>query len=148
MKPRPPNDNIHEVIVRATDDAYDIEVPAGDMAPSKATTKTVTVMVTNVEEPGKVTLTVNGTDGQPVLQPQMGVVLTATLTDGDTATDIEWQWYQGSTKIIGAKSAAYTPAQGYIGEQPHRKGDLHGREELQRQGHGRGHDDHGGASRS
>ncbi len=45
----------------------------------------------------------------------MGVELTATLTDGDTATDIEWQWYQGSTKIIGATDAAYTPAQGYIG---------------------------------
>ena len=63
-------------------------------------------MVTNVEEAGKVALTVNGADGQPVLQPQMGVALTAVLTDDvtgvPTADTLEWQWYRGSTKIIGA----------------------------------------------
>ena len=79
------------------------------------------VTVTNVEEPGSVALTVNGTTGQPVLQPQMGVVLTATLSDGDTPTGIKWQWYRGSTKIIGATDGAgtmtsvYTPDESDIG---------------------------------
>ena len=115
-------DNEHVVTVRATDDAYDIDVPAGETAPSKAITKTVTVMVMNVEEPGKVTLTVNGAPGQPVLQPQMGEELTAMLSDGDTPTaaTITWQWYRGSTKIIGAtgtsQANAYTPVQADIGE--------------------------------
>ena len=116
-------DNTYVVIVRATDDAYDIAVPDGGTATSKAITKTVTVMVTNVEEPGKVKLTVatdiDGTSIQvPVLQPQMGVVLTATLSDGDdvTADTLKWKWYRGSTEIIGATEAAYTPVQADIGE--------------------------------
>ena len=110
-------DNTYVVIVRATDDAYDITPADPANLPSKAITKTVTVMVTNVEEPGKVTLYVNDATGQPVLQPQMGVVLTATLSDGDgvTADTIKWQWYRGSTKIIGATDAAYTPVQADIG---------------------------------
>ena len=117
--------NTYVVIVRATDDAYDIAVPAADVdaPPSKATMKTVTVMVTNVEEPGSVTLTVatdiGGTSTQvPVLQPQMGVVLTATLSDDDGVTDgtLKWKWYRGSTEIIGAIDAAYTPVQADIGE--------------------------------
>ena len=109
-------DNEHMVTVRATDNMYDIAGVTG-----MATTKTVTVMVTNVEEPGKVTLTVNGTSGQPVLQPQMSEALTATLSDGDTPlTDIEWQWYRGSTAIIGATNGAgtmmstYTPVESEI----------------------------------
>ena len=69
-------------------------------------------------------LTVNGTNGQPVLQPQMGEALTATLSDGDipVAAGIEWQWYRGSTEIIGATDGAgtmmsmYTPVQADIGE--------------------------------
>ena len=122
----PPNyeesgtDNMHEVTVRATDNMYDIDGVMGG-----ATTKLVMVEVTNEEEPGSVKLTVNGTNGQPVLQPQMGEALTATLSDGDTPVDaagIEWQWYRGSTEIIGATNGAgtvmseYTPVQADIGE--------------------------------
>ena len=111
-------DNEYVVTVRATDNAYSIDNVAG-----MVTTKLVTVTVTNKEEPGKVKLTVNGTDGQPVLQPQMGEALTATLSDGDTptATTITWQWYRGSTEIIGATMGAgtttstYTPGQADIG---------------------------------
>ena len=44
----------------------------------------------------------------------MGEELTATLSDGDTATDITWQWYRGSTKIIGETESAYTPVQADI----------------------------------
>ena len=122
----PPNyeasgtDNMHEVTVRATDNMYDIDGVTGE-----PTTKLVMVEVTNEEEPGSVKLTVNGTTGQPVLQPQMGEALTATLSDGDTPVDaagIEWQWYRGSTEIIGATNGAgtmmseYTPVQADIGE--------------------------------
>ena len=108
-------DNEHEVTVRATDNAYSISGVTG-----MATTKLVTVEVTNVEEPGRVTLTVTGTPSaaqHPVLQPQMGEELTATLSDGDAATGITWQWYRGSTEIIGATNAAYTPVQADIGEE-------------------------------
>ena len=124
----PPNyeasdtDNIHEVTVRATDNMYDITYDESTMAPRDPmdTTKLVKVEVTNVEEPGSVKLTVNGTNGQPVLQPQMGEELTATLSDGDSPTEIEWQWYRGSTEIIGATNgagtmmSAYTPAESDI----------------------------------
>ena len=81
----------------------------------------MTVQVTNVEEPGTVMLS--------TLQPQVGVVITATLTDPDTidATDqaaVTWQWYRGNTPIAGATNAdvisnvptsTYTPAAGDIG---------------------------------
>ena len=108
-------DNEHEVTVRATDNAYGIAGVTGN-----ATTKLVMVEVTNEEEPGSVELTVNyqseSDPGQPVLQPQMGEMLTAALSDGDTPTDITWQWYRGSTEIIGAKNAGYIPVQADIGE--------------------------------
>ena len=103
-------DNMHEVTVRATDDAYIIDGIEG-----QATTKVVMVEVTNEEEPGRVALTVNGATGQPVLQPQMGVMLTAALSDDDMPTGTTtWQWYRGSTEIIGATNAAYTPVQADI----------------------------------
>ena len=114
-------DNEHEVTVRATDNAYSIAGDAGN-----ATEKTVIVEVTNEEELGKVMLTVTGTPSSaqhPVLQPQMGEELTATLSDGDTptVTTITWQWYRGSTEIIGATGIgatnAYTPVQADIGEE-------------------------------
>ena len=107
--------NEYMVTVTATDNAYSIDDAAGVGAVvGVPTPKTVMVEVTNEEEAGKVTLTVNGTPGQPVLQPQMGEELTATLSDGDTATDITWQWYRGSTKIIGETESAYTPAESDI----------------------------------
>ena len=51
------------------------------------------------------TLTVNGMSGQPVLQPQMGEALTATLSDDDTPVPagIKWQWYRGSTERSSAQ---------------------------------------------
>ena len=77
----PAGDKVREVTVRATDNMYDIAGVTG-----MPTTKTVMVEVTNVEELGKVTLTVGGATGQPVLQPQIDVVLTAALSDGDEVT--------------------------------------------------------------
>ena len=119
-------DNMYMVTVLATDDAYDIAVPSNGEALGQ-TTKTVTVEVTNEEEPGKVTLTVTTDISEtatqvPVLQPQMGETLTAMLSDGDTltATTITWQWYRGSTEIIGATdtdaTSTYIPVQADIGE--------------------------------
>ena len=78
----------------------------------------VTINVTNVEEPGTVMLS--------TLQPQVGVEITATLTDPDNiGTDnlssIEWQWYRGTIAIAGgtngegAITSMYTPAAGDIG---------------------------------
>ena len=80
----------------------------------------VTIEVTNVEEPGTVMLS--------TLQPQVGVSITATLSDSDTFGDggaklpsITWQWYRGSSVIAGATAGAgtvmssYTPTTGDIG---------------------------------
>ena len=54
----------------------------------------VTVKVTNVEEPGMVTLS--------TLQPRVGFPVTATLADPDniTAGSVSWQWYREATISI------------------------------------------------
>ncbi len=78
------------VLVRATD-------TAGDTA-----TMTVTVFVTDVEEPGVVTLSTNS--------PRVGTAVRATLRDPDgVAGSVGWQWTAGGTTIGGAHSASYTP---------------------------------------
>ena len=78
-------------------------------------TVTVTINVTNIEEPGSVSLSAS--------QPQLGVSLTATLTDPDGGiTDQIWQWTRGDTasgtfaNISGATSANYTPVQADVGK--------------------------------
>ena len=83
-------DNMYEVIVRATD------------ADRIMGTKMVEVMVTNVDEPGVVTLSAR--------QPMAGVLLTATITDPDgDPSNFEWQWQKGSSNISGANMETYTP---------------------------------------
>ena len=85
-------------------------------------TRAVTIMVTNVEENGTVTLSAQ--------QPQVGVPITASVDDPDgSVTDITWQWYDvlrsplipdsnkvdegtlggNESAIAGATSATYTP---------------------------------------
>ena len=121
-----------------TDNTYEVTVEACDVSPCDASTATgskstreVMVEVTNVDEPGKVMLTVVGTGettgALPVLVPQVDVVLTAALSDvdlrnadGGTVTlEPEWQWYRGSVsdsnKISGATNAAYTPTASDVG---------------------------------
>ena len=70
----------------------------------------VTVMVTNVDEEGTVTLS--------SMTPVVGVALTATLTDPDGGVTGEmWQWYKsmdstfmdGDEMEIGDATSAYTP---------------------------------------
>ena len=89
-------DNMYEVIVQATDST------------GKTGMKMVEVMVTDVDEPGTVTLS--------ALQPQAGTKLTATDSDpdGDTS-NVEWQWAKSMTMdgtyedIDKAISSAYIP---------------------------------------
>ena len=104
--------------INNTDHMYAVTVRASDGGLNTTATEEVTVQVTNVEEAGMIMLS--------TLQPQVGVAITATLTDGDgIGTDklssIEWQWYRGNTPIAGGTNGAgaitsmYTPATGDIG---------------------------------
>ena len=84
-----------------TNNMYEVTVEATD-ADRRMGTKPVTVEVTNVDEPGVVTLSAR--------QPMAGVLLTATLTDPDgTTTNVEWQWQKDSSNISGANMETYTP---------------------------------------
>ena len=80
--------------------------------------------VTNVDEPGVVTLSAR--------QPMPGVVLTATLTDPDGATsNPEWQWQKGSSNIPNADHGDLHP--GRLGQRLLSTGDgyIQGPEERQ-----------------
>ena len=99
--------NVYNVTVVATD--------SGVASKNKMTaTREVTIMVTNVEEDGTVTLSAQ--------QPKIGVPLTASVTDLDGAvTDVTWKWERDDNLvnveentdveevIVGATSATYTP---------------------------------------
>ncbi len=93
------------------DNAYKVKVVARDDAGHRSETD-VTVVVTNVDEEGMVTLS--------SIQPAVGTPLTATVTDPDgDVTNVIWQWTSGSTKftsdaedIDDATSATYTPTAG------------------------------------
>ena len=86
---------------------YIVEVTATD--PSGATAViTVTIAVTNLDEPGTVTLSSE--------EPTVDAELTATIGDLDGGvTDVTWQWARtmdmvaGWDDITGATNAAYTP---------------------------------------
>ena len=93
-------DNVYEITVVVTDN----EGATGMMS--------VTVKVTNVNEPGNVALS--------SVQPRVGVALTATLTDPDgSVSGVAWQWSRSTTAadltfddIEDATSATYTPVAG------------------------------------
>ena len=89
--------------------SYSVTVTASDGKDSA--TVMVTVMVTNVDEMGMVTL--------PAMQPRVGVELTAMLSDLDMVdmSTVTWQWASSSdmsawTDIEGATSASYMPVDG------------------------------------
>ena len=78
-----------------------------EAVPEVDVTSTVTITVTDVEEPGVVTLSDD--------EPGVGVVVTATLSDGDGSVSGDtWQWARsedGRTRWInigGAMSSSYT----------------------------------------
>ena len=88
---------------------YVVTVQASDGGDDTTAMKELTVEVTNVEEPGTVMLS--------TLQPQVGVAITATLSDPDnvTANSESWQWYRGNSEIVGATIVSYTPTTGDVG---------------------------------
>ena len=87
------------------DNVYDVAVSAGDGTTTEAVS--VAVTVTNVEEPGVVTLS--------PLRPELGVALTASLIDPDNVSGTpSWQWERslgrdGWETIAAATAASYTP---------------------------------------
>ena len=115
-------DNVYNVTVVATDKG----VPTGGVFDEKnkmTATRDVVITVTNEEEAGTVTLS--------ALQPKVGVMLTASVTDLDNvvASSVTWKWERDDDKINdaentgveavieGAKSATYTPtAKDDVGE--------------------------------
>ena len=86
------------------DNTYDVTVRASDGGQETTDMQMVTIDVTNVDEPGTVTLS--------TLQPQLGVAIMATLADPDgvTADTISWQWYMGGSPIVGATTATVNAA--------------------------------------
>ena len=102
-----------------TNNTYEVTVVASAGASNDPTVVmddyAVTVNVTNVEEDGSIMLS--------TLQPQVGVEVTATLSDADTrAADGNtvtitptWQWYRGSNEIPGATANTFTPTSGDVG---------------------------------
>ncbi len=122
-----------------TDNTYNVVVVACDVAlvsdacpaspDGQAGYHKVTVKVTDVDEPGKVTWTTDANaDGTPdnptLMQFQVGNLLTATAEDGDITnatqtftadvatevTGVTWRWYRGGTEIPGddAQDNTYT----------------------------------------
>ena len=96
--------------------------PAATAPAQNAGYHAVTVMVTKVNEPGKITLATDTSGGTP--QYLVGATLTATAEDGDITdtsqtftadragevTGVNWRWYRGGTEIPGddAKDNTYT----------------------------------------
>ena len=93
------------------DNAYKVKVVARDDAGHRSETS-VTVVVTNVNEDGSVTLS--------SIQPAVGTPLTATVTDPDgEVTNVIYQWTSGPTEVSAdvediddATSATYMPTAG------------------------------------
>ena len=96
-----------------TKSSYTVIVTAADPSGSTAT-KDVTITVTNIDEPGTVTLSTN--------QPSARAAVTATLTDPDgSVTGTSWQWAKsrdGSNgwTNVGTDSSSYTPADVDVGD--------------------------------
>ncbi|MCY4575562.1 MAG: cadherin domain-containing protein [Chloroflexi bacterium] len=91
-----------------TDNTYEITVNASDG--TNSATEDLTIAVTNVEEPGTVTLS--------TLQPQVGVSITAELNDvdaGGTTANPTWMWLRGGSVIVGATTDRYQPEDGDVG---------------------------------
>lgn len=119
--------NTYMVVVGACDVALDADACP---ATGEAGYHKVTVKVTQVDEPGKVTLATNTTNGTP--QYLVGATLTATASDGDiTDADqtftadradevngVAWRWYRGGTEITGedAQDNTYTPTADDVGQ--------------------------------
>ena len=84
---------------------YKVTIVASDQAGNRST-KSATVNVTNVNEDGSIKLS--------TVQPQVGVPITATLTDPDGIVGTPtWTWNQGAGGVVaGANKATFTPTTG------------------------------------
>ena len=123
---------------QATENTYKVVVAASDMETGGVMGyHKVTVMVTNEDEAGKVSWTVEANDaddshtaGTPKLvQIQVGASLMASVTDGDVrggtktveaaradvAVDPTWQWYRGGSLISGATTDTYKTVAADVG---------------------------------
>ena len=97
--------------------SYKVTVKAGDGGEGTIVEKMVTVIVTNMDEPGMVSIV--------ELQPQVGEALTVTPADEeidpDTSAGVTWQWASSSTMdgsytdIQGATQKMYTPVADDVG---------------------------------
>ena len=104
------NTNTYRVVVVASDDPTGAGTD-GEGAGIMMGYKKVTVNVTDVDEPGMVTLSAQ--------HGQVGVALTATLTDDDATSDqiddAKWKWEHSSTEngpwteILTTTDSGYTP---------------------------------------
>ena len=92
-------DKTYTVVVVASDDAPGAGIDAED--PIMPSTKTVTVTVEDVEEPGAITTSPKN--------PHVGEPVTATLTDADGEPGtITWEWKVG-TAVVGFNTDSYSP---------------------------------------
>ena len=95
------------------DNAYEVTVKA--TMGSLMATRSVTVNVTNVDEPGTVNIS------SPNNEVKVDIQLTAELDEGDEETVIGWQWASGGSNtgpwsdISGATNNTYTPEVGDVG---------------------------------
>ena len=110
--------NTYNVVVQATDGDAGPPIDADNL--SQRDTRSwfkVIVNVSGVEEEGSITLRPTAQTSTTLLQPQVGVGITATApTDGDGGvTGTTYQWYRTTsrtadgTAISGAMDAAYLP---------------------------------------
>ena len=90
---------------QGTDNVYDVTIQAADGTGTETTA--IAVTVTDIDEPGTVTLS--------PLRPKLGTALTATLADPDVVSGTTtWQWERNDgredwAEIAGAMSASYSP---------------------------------------
>ena len=110
--------------VNGTSNTYMVTVQAMDETRHMGM-KEVMVEVTNVDEPGMVTLS--------AVQPQSATAFTAMVTDPDlSVSDTKWQWAKSGSKngsyadIEDATSETYTPVDGDIRSLPAGEGRLRG----------------------
>ncbi len=93
-------DNVYKVILVAGDDGG-----PETMADALEDRRAVTVFVDNVQEPGRITLSMD--------QPSTGSEVTATLEDPDNpegdVANVTWQWFTGPDDVPGTD---FTPIQG------------------------------------
>ena len=126
-----PPDFENPATTNATANTYKVVVLAADAATDGQTGYyKVTVEVTNEDEPGKVTLATDTTNGTP--QYLVGATLTATAEDGDITnatqtftadvpgevTGVVWRWYRDGDMITGADAQdnTYTLVQADAGK--------------------------------